>query len=211
MTATARIGSALLQVRLALSRLGSVTVIAVLLCVGGTLCWLLWIPHLQAELDSRSAALQRARLALHAGPPHPAPDLATPQAAFYGTLGDRYRSEDSLHSLFEIARASGLTLAKGEYKAVYDRNSEVYKYQVLLPVTGPYGAIRSFCEQALREMPYASLDEISFRRETVENGALDARLRFTLHLKEMPRVRAKAGAKVDAGADTGADSRRSDE
>ncbi|MDW3682860.1 hypothetical protein RA280_14110 [Cupriavidus sp. CV2] len=185
-----RIGRTLLQLRLALSRYGTGPGLASLLCIAGALCWLWWVPHEQAQVDSQRAALQAERMAQRVVPGAPRKAVAVSGqerlAAFYATLGDRHRTERQLLTLFEKARESGLTLAKGEYKVSYDSNSQVYSYQVLLPVNGSYSAIRRFCEKTLLAIPFASLDEISFRRDLVGNGTLDARLRFTLHLKEAP-------------------------
>jgi len=49
-------------------------------------------------------------------------------------------------------------------------------------------AVRRFCERVLLTIPFASLDEITFKREAVGNGSLDARLRFTLYLTDAPTV-----------------------
>ena len=57
-----------------------------------------------------------------------------------------------------------------------------YTYQVTLPVKGSYGAVWKFGMLALRAIPFASLDEISFRRDAIGDAAVEARLRLTLYL-----------------------------
>lgn len=105
-------------------------------------------------------------------------------ADFQAVLGDASRAEYPLETLFALANANGLQLEKGEYKRSLDTRSGVHSYQAQLPVKGSYLAIRRFCEAALRALPYASLDDIGFRREGVANGVLEARLRFTFHLTD---------------------------
>jgi hypothetical protein len=39
---------------------------------------------------------------------------------------------------------------------------------------------------ALRAIPFASLDDISFRRDGIQDPAVEARLRLTLYLKDVP-------------------------
>lgn len=107
---------------------------------------------------------------------------------FYDALGDRSETEQSLKTLFDIAEQAGLNLDEGEYKWQLDKNSNIYRYQILLPVKGPYAAIRQFCEQALLALPFASLDEWSFKRESIGDDALDVSLRFTLYLKDVLRA-----------------------
>jgi hypothetical protein len=190
---TVRVGRLALQTRLALSRLGWSRFVAALLALAGAACWLAWIPAQHSDANAQATAIERQRMALRA------PRVArreTPAApaqanlmAFYAALGTRQHAERQIGTLFELARKSGLVLSKGDYTWAYDRNSQVYAYQVLLPVAGPYGAVRRFCEQVLLTIPYASLDEITFKREAIGSGSLDARLRFTLFLTDVPTVR----------------------
>jgi hypothetical protein len=189
----AHVGRLALQTHLALSRFGWSRFVAVQLCVAGALCWLWWIPQQRAEAKAELIAIEGQRMALRAtrAAPHAATTLPTQAhlTAFYATLGDRQHAERQVGTLFAIARSTGLVLAKGEYTSVYDRVSQIDTYQILLPVAGPYSAIRRFCEQVLLTLPFASLDEISFKRDAIGNGVLDARLRFTLYLKDLPVVR----------------------
>ena len=87
-------------------------------------------------------------------------------------------------TLFGLAAKSGLVLRQGEYKQGYDRNAHVYTYQVNLPVKGSYQAIWQFAMAALRAIPFASLDDISFHREAIGDATVEARLRLTLYLRD---------------------------
>ena len=171
----------LLRVRLAVRALGPVACGAALCCLLGAaaLAWLL--PQRALQLREHEIALRTA-----AAPPvivKAAPVLANENLAlFYDTLGERRYAEQQVATLFGLAAKSGLTLSQGEYKAGYDRNARVYTYQVLLPVKGSYGAVWKFGMLALRAIPFASLDEISFRRDTIGDASVDARLRMTLYL-----------------------------
>ena len=55
-----------------------------------------------------------------------------------------------------------------------------------LPVKGSYGAIWQFALGALRAIPFASLDDIGFRRDSIGDPVVEARLRLTLYLKDVP-------------------------
>jgi hypothetical protein len=56
------------------------------------------------------------------------------------------------------------------------------RYRVRLPLVGSYLQIRAFVEQSLQELPFASLDELSLRREGIASGELEAGLTLSLHL-----------------------------
>ncbi|TCP10612.1 hypothetical protein EV683_12112 [Crenobacter luteus] len=178
----------LLQARLAVARLGWSAPLAGLACLAGAACWLWWLPAQQARATEQSATIARLERALKTpAKPAPAPEPSPAQArlaAFHATLGEHGQNGASLRTMFELARESGLTLSQGDYNSQSNRNSRTDAYRVVLPVVGSYAAIRRFCETTLLAIPFASLDEISFKRSTVGSPVLEARLRFTLHLKQ---------------------------
>jgi type VI protein secretion system component VasK len=173
-----------------------------LACAGG----LAWTLHAAERLDAERDALVAASAARRAAaataaatstatstattaaqPAASAPvQAADPLDAFYTALGPRRYAEQQVRTLFALAAKNGLSLSQGEYKAGYDRNARVATYQVNLPVKGSYAAIWQFAMGALRAIPFASLDDISFRRDDVKDPAVEARLRLTLYLKDAP-------------------------
>jgi hypothetical protein len=196
----AQFGRLMLRLQLAvrvnpLPAIGGVTALACLAVLG-------WTLHATAALDAERDALLAARAASQAaaarGGPTPAA-VATPAAsaapaapsidnldAFYAALGPRRYAEQQVKTMFTLAAKNGLSLSQGEYKTGYDRNARVTTYQVNLPVKGSYGAIWQFAMGALRAIPFASLDDISFRRDTIGDPGVEARLRLTLYLKDAP-------------------------
>jgi hypothetical protein len=117
-----------------------------------------------------------------------APVLANQNLAeFYKVLGERPYAEQQVRTLFALAGKSGLSLSQGEYQSAVDANAGVSTYQITLPVKGSYRAIWQFSLAALRAIPFASLDEISFKREAINDANVEARLRFTLYLGEGQR------------------------
>jgi hypothetical protein len=172
------------------------------LLAGAGLAWLAclaalaWTVHTATQLDAERDALKLAA-ARRAAVPSPAPTVpaapAVPDApppdrldAFYAALGPRRYAEQQVKTLFALAAKNGLSLSQGDYKTGYDRNARVHTYQVNLPVKGSYGAIWQFAFGALRAIPFASLDDIGFRRDTIGDPTVEARLRFTLYLKDVP-------------------------
>jgi hypothetical protein len=153
-----------LRLRLALSRWQPVAVGGALLLVAACAA-LAWLVKEQLLLDQERDVVQRMA-ALPPAPEKPRPPTANENlAAFHATLGERRYSEQQVKTLFGLAEKTGLVLRQGEYKAGYDRNARVHTYQVNLPVSGSYQAIWQFALLALRTIPFASLDEISFRRD----------------------------------------------
>ncbi|EHP44248.1 transmembrane protein [Cupriavidus basilensis OR16] len=105
-------------------------------------------------------------------------------AAFYGALGQYATVEDEIGILFRIAGESGLSLRQAEYRASFDRSGAFYTYQIVLPVRGPYRSVRQFCEEVLNAIPFASLDEVKFKRGAIGEPTIEAKLQFTLFLTD---------------------------
>jgi hypothetical protein len=190
-----QVGKYLLQARLMLARMSAVNALAAALCVAGATSWLWALPREEAAGRVEQALIEKQKLAMLQAPPMPTAAPVSPAqanlAAFYVALGTRQAAVSQVRTLFGLAHEAGISLDKGEYKSSYSVNSRSYTYQVLLPVTGTYSAIRLFCEKVLVAIPFASLDEIGFKREAVAAGALQAKLRFTLHLGDPPALKSQ--------------------
>ena len=178
-----KLSAMMLRARLALGALGPLRAVAIVLLVGGAgALW--WLAPQRARLAESHAA------ALHLAKTPPPVVLSAPVVAnqnltlFYASLGEARYAEQQVRTLFGLAAKAGLTLSQGEYKSAHDKAAGVATYQITLPVKGSYKAIWQFGMLALRAMPFASLDEVSFKRETINDATVEARLRFTLYLGE---------------------------
>lgn len=174
-----------LHLQLSLKRIGWVNALSltlpVLACVG---CFIM-LPELRARDAAAGATLEKTRQSLANVPASTAPvQSATEQhlQEFQDLLGDSRYAEQQVKTLFSIAAKNSLTLNQAEYKLAYDKNGAFRTYTILLPVHGQYGAIRAFCRQVLLAIPFASLDQVDFKRDNVNNTSLEAKLRFTLYL-----------------------------
>jgi hypothetical protein len=136
------------------------------------------------DKKSQANALAVAQKNLHQEDIHDAPVSEDEQGAnkFYAVLGDRVEAEQYLKTMFDVAAQTGISLDQGEYQWGADKDSRTYRYQVLLPVKGSYSLIRQFSESTLRVLPFASLDELTFKRDSAGEDTLGANLRFTFYL-----------------------------
>lgn len=182
-----------LQLQSALLRLEWTKILVLTLCTAGIVAWFFGIPHLRGRLDASQHAIEQAQLLLlQTDGPAPAVQRSETEnrlALFHETLGEKRYVEQQVKTLFSIAGKSGLTLSQAEYKAAFDKNGRFHTYQIQLPVKGPYGAIRQFCEQTLLAIPFASLDEMNFKRESITSPVLEAKLRFTLYLDDVAVIK----------------------
>jgi hypothetical protein len=171
-----------LRAQLLLRRAGVPACLAVALLVLGIAAWAWQQRAVAAQLEARP--LPQPSLAVVAALP-PATSSEN-LARFYAALGQQRHAEQQVKQLFDLAAKNGLLLAQGEYKSGYDKASRVATWQVSLPLKGSYAAVWQFALQALRAAPFASLDELSFRREQIADTELEARLRLTFYLTDAP-------------------------
>lgn len=181
-----------LRAQLLLRRLGvPACLAAALLLLGVAACAWAWQQRaVAARLEARPLPQPAPAVAALAPPATASENLAR----FYAVLGQQRHAEQQVKQLFDLAAKHGLVLAQGEYKSGYDKASRVATYQVTLPLKGSYAAVWQFALQALRAMPFASLDELSFRREQIADTQLEARLRLTFYLAD-----AQAETPADGG------------
>jgi hypothetical protein len=182
----ATLGQAGLRARLWLTRCGWSNGLAVLLLLLGGAAWLWGMPQLERQAAAGKRAFAAAQKNLDSAPtaaPIPALPLADQRLQqFYDALGESRYAEQQVKTLFALAAKNGLSLNQAEYKFAAHKEGLFHTYTIALPIKGPYNAIRPFCEQVLLAIPFASLDEVDFKRDAVTNASLDAKLRFTLHL-----------------------------
>ncbi|MFN0301108.1 MAG: GspMb/PilO family protein [Burkholderiales bacterium] len=103
-------------------------------------------------------------------------------AAFYAFFPRGDSSPDWLARINDAARSSGITLQSGEYKLERRGEQKLARYQMTLPVVGTYRQLREFIGALLAQVPAASLDEVTLRRESVSSQRIEARVRLTLYL-----------------------------
>lgn len=181
-----------LQAQIMLARAGAVAWVAgLLMALGLAACW--WLASqprrateaLDATLVSVQARLQaRAQAALRAPvvAQGDAANARAPLQAFQAVLGEPSATEAYVRLLFAAARRHEISLDQGEYRWQVDAIAQTERYQIRLPIKGSYAAVRGFCEQVLRDLPFAALDDLSLKRDAVADDTLTATVQFSLHL-----------------------------
>lgn len=101
---------------------------------------------------------------------------------FYALFPPVESLSDELERLYGLARASGLDLLQGEYRAERQRSGLV-SYRITLPVRGNYSQLRRFVGAVLKDMPIASIDTLKFERKKSADSLLEAQVRLTLYLR----------------------------
>lgn len=139
---------------------------------------------LQRAVDvqqDRLAALRQA--AVDRRDPAPA---AAPPVNPLALLPPAGEAAQQIGELEHLARAHGLTLARGQYSMTPLAGIGVQRWQLTLPIAAPYPALHAFIAAALERQPNLALDELKLKRERIESTELDAELRLSLFAAAAP-------------------------
>lgn len=168
-----------------IERLGWPGAVGIALVVFAAAFWLSALRPAIAERDALREQAVKLEQRYRAGGALATRERASPSeqlATFYAFFPAAASTPEWLAKIHAAAAAKGLQLTAGEYKVSRPANAKLARYQITLPVQGSYPQIRGFIGAVLAEVPAAVLEDISLKRDSVENPKLDARIRLTLYL-----------------------------
>jgi hypothetical protein len=137
------------------------------------------IAELRAELAQAERAGERK-----GGRRAAAPAAEDRLARFYGYFDSQRDMSAALQAVFDAAEREGVELVTGEYRLARESGARLVRYQIVFPVKGQYPKVRRFVARALHEVPNLALEDITLRRESVGEAAVEARVQLTLYLKQ---------------------------
>jgi hypothetical protein len=154
--------------------LGTTGLMALLLLACALAFTALFVQPLQEKNRKLQSALARVQ------PGAPAGNAAEKLGELYQYLGKNEATTDWLARLYAIGKATGVDLNSASYRS--EQAGRFERYQIVLPLTGSYAQMRDFLKRALTEIPVLSLDQITLKRESRRDDAVQAELRLTLHM-----------------------------
>ena len=134
----------------------------------------------QAALRAEIAQVRKAPPVVDSG----VPDMARKIAAFQAYLPLHETIPEQLKTLVDVAEKNGIVLARADYKPVLEDSADFMRYQVSLPVKADYARIQAFIVGALKSLPTLTLDSVTFKRDQIETGDVEARVQFSLLLRK---------------------------
>jgi hypothetical protein len=159
--------------------LGGLGVLALVLLAAALAFSVAVVQPLEAKGRKLAARLANAEL-----PAQGAPAAADKLGAFYDYLAKPEQTTDWLAKLYAIGHATGVELQSATYRS--EQAGAIERYQIVLPLTGRYAQMREFLDRALAEIPVLSLDQMTLKRESRRDGAVQAELKLTLHMVRKP-------------------------
>ena len=170
------------QLRQGARRLGAGGLVGLGLLAAALLLHVFQVESLQQTTRTQQArlvALRQAALRREAVPPAaPLNPLAL--------LPPTGEASQLIGELERLARSHGLALPSGQYSVSPLAGTSLQRWQLVLPVDGPYPAVHAFLAAALERLPNLTLDELKLKRDRIESTHLQAELRLSLFVEAAP-------------------------
>lgn len=146
---------------------------------------------MRRPLVAQHAALERARLRPVAPPARsslpPDPALRGQQIEAMLLAGGSF--EQQLQQLIEIAARHDISLPRADYVSTVDATAGVERIQVHLTIAAQYPQVRAFIEEALRNLPAASVDQFALKRDSVMQAQAEVMVRLSFWRTQLPRTK----------------------
>jgi type IV pilus assembly PilO-like protein len=91
-----------------------------------------------------------------------------------------------LRQLFNNATRAQLAVDTAKYEINATKSSDVVRYQITFPVTGPYPQIRAFLDATLATMPAVALQDLAIDRKSIGDVDVEAQVRMTVYTRSAP-------------------------
>ena len=140
------------------------------------------VESLQQTARAQQAKLAELRQAAVRREATPAPPPLNPLAL----LPPTGEASKLIGDLERLARAHGLALPRGQYSVSPLTGTSLQRWQLVLPVEGPFPALHAFLAAALERLPDLTLDELKLKRDRIESTQLQAELRLSLFVEASP-------------------------
>jgi Tfp pilus assembly protein PilO len=103
---------------------------------------------------------------------------------FYSNFPNKKQIPDLLQAIYTSAQVQNLVLESGEYISSTVKTGVFTEYRITFPIVGQFNQILSFVNTTLDKNKNLSLDVASFKRAKVGDPQVEAKLIFTLFLKD---------------------------
>lgn len=138
-----------------------------------------------AELATLRAAVERRDTLAPSALLKPDTDVRRDQdrqALLTAVLVPRDQPTDALRRIYELGAQQQVLISQAQFQSEVGAGG-IERLQIRIPAKARYPQLRRFVEAALRDLPNASLDGLSFRRNQVGDAQIEAQLSFSLWLQ----------------------------
>jgi Tfp pilus assembly protein PilO len=105
---------------------------------------------------------------------------------FYNSFPSGDKVPDALKRIYRAADKQDLMLETGEYSWLQTGTERLARYRISLPVKGSFKQVLGFMDMVLQENKSVALENASFKRDKVDEAAIEAKLIFVVYADAQP-------------------------
>ncbi len=105
---------------------------------------------------------------------------------FYNSFPTGDKVPDALKKIYRAADKQELMLETGEYAWLQTGTERLARYRVTLPVKGSFKEVLGFMDIVLHDNPTLALENAAFKRDKVDDAAIEAKLVFLVFVDTQP-------------------------
>ena len=168
-----------------LRRAGWAGILGLAILLGSPIFYATTVLPMQEQIASLKVAqlqLRRDIVKNQRGEAKPAPTKEMQLKAFYGQFPSLNRSDEWLAKIYAAAERQHIVLETGAYRLAGAEAGNIQRFQITLPIKGSHVQIHHFLSEILTEVPALSLDDVNFKRETIDLTLVNAVIKMTLYL-----------------------------
>lgn len=176
-------------VRYYLARLGTLGNLGLAMLVLTVVAWFTLVRVGESEIasaDRKLKTLRQQAASKSALPVNSALGREDQLRVFYNSFAQAEKVPDTLKRIYKAAEKQELLLETGEYSRIQAGSERLARFRVSLPVKGSFKQILSFMDAVLQENGTVALEGATFKRDKVDEEALEAKLVFLIFMDTQP-------------------------
>lgn len=100
---------------------------------------------------------------------------------------DNFPNAESINATWgrisKLLEKSGLIVEHSVYESSPEKRAGLLRYHLNMPVKAAYPQIRDFLAEVIQAIPNAALENVSFKRESVDSPIVDANISLVLYVR----------------------------
>lgn len=172
-----------------LQQLGFAGGLGVVLLLLAGLAWFTLVRTGEAEIVGSRHKLQSLKQQLASKsslPVNSALDREEQLRVFYQGFAPTNKLPDALQGIYKAADKLDLVLETGEYSRLQSGTERLGRFRVSLPVKGSFKQVLGFMDRVLQDNTGVALENASFKRDKVDDEAVEAKLVFLVFMDTQP-------------------------
>lgn len=177
------------QLQYRLKQLGGVGMLGLVMVLVAILGWFTLIRAGEKELGTshkKLVALQQQVQAKSSLPVSSALNHEEQLRVFYSSFPAVAKVPNALKRIYHAAEKQDLMLETAEYTWLQTGSERLSRYRVALPVKGSFKQVLSFMDIVLQDNTTLALENASFKRDKVDDAAIEAKLVFVVYVDTQP-------------------------